>query len=127
MLDRCLISFVILAGAPLMNALAVATQQAQPAQPTVDIRQQRARAFIDAINADDPAGYVQYMATNRTPQSAAAATDAQRRDQFLAQSSGRTWLPFHGRQPTRFVDTHQASDGGVFPRIGRGAQRTFSP
>ncbi len=80
MIDRCLILFVILVGAPLMIAPASATQQTQPA---VDIREQRALAFIDAINGDDPAGYIQYMATNRTPQSSAAATEAQRRDQFL--------------------------------------------
>ncbi len=46
MIDRCLISFFILVGAPLMNTPAAATQQAQPA---VDIREQRGRGFIDAI------------------------------------------------------------------------------
>ena len=120
MLDRCLISFVILVGAPLMNAPAVATQQTQPAQPTVDIREQRARAFIDAINGDDPAGYIQYMATNRTPESAAAATEAERRDQF------RQFKDTMGELRIESVNIVGPSELQIIAQTAKGAWFSFS-
>ena len=120
MLDRCLISFVILVGAPLMNAPAVATQQTQPAQPTVDIREQRARAFIDAINGDDPAGYIQYMATNRTPESAAAATEAERRDQY------RQFKDTMGELRIESVNIVGPSELQIIAQTAKGAWFSFS-
>jgi len=120
MIDRCLISFVILVGAPVMTAPAAATQQTQPAQPTIDIREQRARGFIDAINADDPAGYIQYMATNRTPQSAAAASEAQRRDQF------RQFKDMMGELRIERVNIVGPSELQIIAETAKGEWFTFS-
>ncbi len=122
MIVRCpiLISFVILAGVPLMNVPAATTQQAQQSQPAVDIREQRARAFIDAINADDPAGYVQYMATNRTPESAAAATEAERRDQF------RQFKEMMGELRIESVNILGPSEAEIIAKTATGEWFTFS-
>ncbi len=117
MINRCLISFAILVGGPLTIASAAATQQAQPA---ADIREQRARGFIDAINADDPAGYIEYMASNRTPESAAAATETQRRDQF------RQFKDMMGELRIESINIVGPSELQIIAETAKGEWFTFS-